>query len=261
MADEIVHQEGENTPAPQMTEVEQRASADGWVPEHEWTGDPAAWRPAKEFLDRGELFKKIDEQKRELKQLKSTMEEFGKHHAKVKELEFQRALNYLKAQKKEALETGDHDAVVEIDEQIADTKEKAKEATAEAARQPAPPQEPNQDFVRWQARNSWYGTDRAMKAVADEVARDLVSRGEQDPVKVLAEVDRQIRKEFPHKFENPNRSKAGAVEAGSRTGRSASKGDDVTMTDAEKSVMNRIVRTGVITKEEYLKEFKARQAG
>ena len=54
-----------NTPEPaQFDEYEQRASAEGWVPKEEWTGDPAQWRPAKEFLDRGELFKKIEEQVR-----------------------------------------------------------------------------------------------------------------------------------------------------------------------------------------------------
>lgn len=258
MADE------QNTPiqepqAPQLSEVEIRAQEQGWVPQDQWEGDPDAWRPAKEFLDRGELFKKIDEQKRELKQIKSAMEEFGKHHAKVREVEFQRALAVLKAQKKAALEEGDHDAVVELDDRIAETKEQAREAAVEAAK-PAPQQsEPNQDFIRWQARNPWYGNDRAMKGAADEIARDVVNRGETDPAKILAVVDREIRKEFPHKFENPNRQKAGAVEGSVNKGGRTTK-DDFHMTDDEKRIMNRIVATGVMTKEKYIEEFKATRA-
>jgi hypothetical protein len=258
MADELNTPNLENqTPvdAPQLSEVESRAHEQGWVPQDQWTGDPDQWRPAKEFLDRGELFKKIDEQKRELKQLKHAMEEFGKHHAKVREVEFQRALNTLKAQKKAALEDGDHDAVVELDDRIAETKEAAKEAAAEAAR-PAPQQtEPNEAFVRWQTRNPWYGSNRAMKGAADEIARDMVMKGEQDPMVILAAVDREIRKEFPEKFENPNRQKAGAVEGSTK--RSSTREDSSDMSDAERQIMNKILRvTPGLTKEQYLKEFK-----
>lgn len=258
MADNVEN----NTPAPQepqLTEVEVRASEQGWVPQDQWDGDPDAWRPAKEFLDRGELFKKIDDQRRELKQLKHTMEEFGKHHAKVREVEYARALASLKAEKKAALEDGDHDAVVEIDEKIAETKEQAREAAAEAAR-PAPQQsEPDPVFVRWQQRNSWYANNRAMKGAADEIARDMVLRGEKDPVAILAAVDKEIRKEFPEKFENPNRSKPGAVEGSVNRGGRATK-DDFQMSDDEKRIMNKIVATGAITKEKYIEELKATRA-
>jgi hypothetical protein len=258
MADE------QNTPnqevqAPQVSDVEQRAMDQGWVPQDQWEGDPDAWRPAKEFIDRGELFKKIDEQKRELKQIKSALDEFGKHHAKVREVEFQRALAVLKAQKKAALEEGDHDAVVELDDRIADTKEQAREAAVEAAK-PTPQQsEPNQDFVKWSARNTWYNNDRAMKGAADEIARDLIQRGEQDTSKILAAVEREIKSAFPHKFENPNRQKAGAVEGSVNKGGRTTK-DDFHMTDDEKRIMNRIVSTGVMTKDKYIEEFKATRA-
>lgn len=258
MADNVEN----NTPepqAPQLTEVEQRASEQGWVPQDQWEGDPDQWRPAKEFLDRGELFKKIDDQRRELKQLKHTMEEFGKHHAKVREVEYARALATLKAQKKAALEDGDHDAVVEIDEQIAETKEQAKEAAAEAAR-PAPQQhEPDPVFVRWQQRNQWYANNRAMKGAADEIARELVLRGEKDPQVILAAVDKEIRKEFPEKFENPNRGKPGVVEGSANRGGRTTK-DDFHMTDDEKRIMNKFVASGAITKEKYIEELKATRA-
>lgn len=258
MADENNTPEGGNVPenTPQPTEHEVRASEQGWVPKDEWTGNPDDWRPAKEFLDRGELFKKIDEQKRELKQIKQAMEEFGKHHARVRDLEFKRAIDHLKAQKKEALEAGDADAVVEIDDKIAAQREAQKQVEVKPQPQAA---EPNQDFVRWQARNPWYGTDRAMKAVADTVAQDLVGRGESDPVRILQAVDREIRKEFPHKFENPNRQRAGAVEGNTKGARAAPK-DHFELTDFEKRIMERIVSTGAITKEKYIEELKATRA-
>lgn len=256
MADEIKDGAPTEPVAPQRNELEIRASEQGWVPEDEWAGDPNDWRPAKEFLDRGELFKKIDEQKRELRQLKQTMDEFGKHHARVRESEFQRAVESLKAQKKDALEQGDAAAVIEIDEKIAETRETAREAKA---LRPAPQQVgPNPDFVQWQQRNTWYGTDRAMKAVADEVARDLVSRGEAEPTRILKEVDREIRKAFPAKFENPARQRADAVEGTSKPVRTPK--DDFHITDDERRIMTRVVATGVITREKYIEELKATRA-
>ena len=261
MADEL-NPEIPDTPvvpdAPQLTELEQRAVADGWVPQEEWAGDPDQWRPAKEFLDRGELFKKIDEQKRELKHLRTAIDDLGKHHAQVKAIAFKEALATLRAQKKEALETGDADAVIAIDDRIAETRDAQK--AAEATPPPPVQEAPNPEFARWEARNAWYKNDRAMKVYADDIAREMFANGVVDPSVVLPEVDRLVRKEFPNKFENPNRAKAGAVEGGAKSG-GKTKDGEVPMNDMEKRIMNRLVSTGVVTKEKYLQEFKARQGG
>lgn len=260
MADELNLEQSPDPVEPQVSETEQRAMADGWVPKEEWAGDPEQWRPAKEFLDRGELFKKIDEQKRELKHLRTAIDDLGKHHAQVKAIAFKEALATLRAQKKEALETGDADAVIAIDDRIAETREAQKAAEAQppvVAPEQADVLHP--DFVRWEARNAWYKTERAMKVFADDVARETVAKGISDPASVLMEVDKQVRKEFPNKFENPNRAKAGAVEGGTPKGRS--KEGDVVMNDMERRIMNRLIDTGAITKEKYLQEFKARQGG
>lgn len=259
MAEENTPVEKQEAPeVKQPTELEQRAMGEGWVPQEEWSGDPEQWRPAREFLDRGELFKKIEDQKRELKNVRQAMEDLGRHHAEVKKIAYKEALATLKAQKKDALDAGDHDAVVAIDERIAETREAQK--TEDAPKQAPASQEPHPEMVRWVARNAWYNTDRAMKGAADEIARSVVERGIVDPMVILTEVDKQIRKDFPHKFENPNRSKPGAVEGSARPTQ-RSKEDDVQMNDMEKRIMNRIVGTGAITKEQYLKEFKARQGG
>lgn len=239
----------------QPSAVEQRAMEQGWVPQEEWTGDPDDWRPAKEFVDRGELFRKIDELKNENKRIRQGVEEFKRHHEKVKELAYKQALADLKAQKKLALESGDADAVIQIDEKIAETREEATKAAQAPVEQPQP-QGPHPDFVRWEARNTWYKADRAMKAVADEVARDMVSRGEQDITRILTEVDKEMRKAFPTKFENPRRNAPGAVEAGTNKGGRATK-EDYTLTEDERRIMNRVVATGAITKEKYIEQLKA----
>ena len=256
----------ENTPEPieqevqpqaepkQYTAVEQRALDQGWVPQDEWQGDPDDWRPAKEFIDRGELFRKIDELKNENKRIKQGVEEFRKHHERVKEIAYKEALETLKAQKKQALQDGDVDLVIELDDKIAETREEQLKAEREVV-QPEPAG-PHPEFVRWESRNSWYRNDRAMKAVADEIARDLVARGETDVTRILTEVDKQVRKEFPNKFENPKRNAPGAVEGTAGKGGRATE-DTFHLTDDERRIMNRIVSTGAITKEQWIKEYKA----
>lgn len=261
MADEITQgtEPVEQVQTPQHSPIEQRAMDQGWVPQDEWQGDPDDWRPAKEFVDRGELLKSISELRHENRRIKEGVEEFRKHHAQVKEFAYKQALADLKAQKKTALEEGDADKVVAIDDRIAETREQQKQAEA-APKQAVQNDVPNPDMMRWEARNPWYKQDRVMKAAADEIARELVERGERDVARILVEVDKGMKATFPNKFENPNRAKVPPVEGSTKTTRGASK-DEVFMTDSEKAIMKRIVDSKIITKEAYLKEFKARQGG
>jgi hypothetical protein len=258
MADENEIVEGnapEQTPeAPELSPIEQKAAEQGWVPKDQWTGDPDDWRPAKEFVDRGELFKKIDEVRRENKRLREGHEELVKHHLNVRKLAYEQALADLKEQKKAALAEGDVDAVVEIDERIAETKEEQRTAKAEAVQEAA---QPDPVFESWINRNQWYTTDVAAKAVADEVARMLFMRGERDKEALLEAAEKAVRKEFPHKFNNPKRDQAGAVEGS--TGKKVTKSaPDADLSDAERQIMNKVLRvTPGLTKEQYIKELKA----
>jgi len=56
----------------------------------------------------------------------------------------------------------------------------------------------------WAAKNSWFGTDRAMTYTAFEIHKDLTEKEGYDPSsdEYYAEVDKRIRVDFPHKFGN-----------------------------------------------------------
>lgn len=244
-----------NNPSPaEHSEVELRAMEQGWVPKDQWDGH-GKWRDAEEFLDRGELFEKIDKLNRKVQNQDQVLTDLKKHHKAVKETEFKRALQALKAAKREALDEGNSELVVEIDERIAETKE----AQAIVAREPVQtndPSPPNPQLVAWVNRNKWYETERAMKIYADTVAQELAVSGERNPTKILEEVEKRVKKEFSHKFNNPNRSKPGAVEGGGAKGTSQRK-DDFQLNDDERRVMNRFVKAGVMTEKEYIAELKA----
>ena len=122
---------------PDVNPIEAQAREQGWTPREEFDANPdnagKKWRDAEEFVDRGELFSKIDELSRKYKSTQKTLDQLNDHHKKVKDAEYQRALNTLKAQKKEALEEGDADALIEIDDRIADVKAAQKvERTTQA---------------------------------------------------------------------------------------------------------------------------------
>ena len=60
----------------------------------------------------------------------------------------------------------------------------------------------------WATDNSWFGKDRAMTFTAFEIHKDLVEREGFDPqtTEYYEEVDKRIRLEFPHKFDNKDQT-------------------------------------------------------
>lgn len=246
----------DNTPAPtddapKLTAAEEKAMEQGWVPQDQWDGDPEQWRPAKEFLDRGELFKKIEDQNRTIKEFKRALDDLKGHHSKTREVEYARALEALKMQKQSAIEEGDGAAVIKLDDQI----DLVKDEQQRLKQQNSQPTEDiiNPEFANWVDKNKWYETSEPMKAYADALGRNLAASG-LSPSAVLQEVEKQVKLEFPHKFTNPNRNKPGAVEGSSNKG---GKGNDsFTLTDEERRVMQRFVRTGAMSEKDYIAELK-----
>jgi hypothetical protein len=237
----------------EFTEVEQRAADAGWVPEEEWNGDKSLWRPAKEFLDRGELFKKIEDQNRTVKELKRALDDMKRHHTSVRETEYARAIASLKSQKQTALEEGNAADVVKIDDQIDLVRDEQKKL-AQTQPEEYVDNEPAPQFVSWVARNKWYETSQSMKDYADARGRALSAAG-MKPDDVLKEVEVLVKKEFPEKFRNPNRDKPGSVEGSTNKGGKAS--GSFVLSDDERRVMQRFVRSGVMSEEQYIKDLKS----
>lgn len=240
----------ENVPA-ELSPVEQEAVDSGWVPKEEFHGDEHKWVDAAEFLRRGELFKKIEVQNRELKDVKRALVEMKKLHSSVREVEYQRALDTLKAQKKSALEDGDADAVIAADDRIDLIKEQQRQLQAE----PEPQIEAGEQhpvFVEWTSRNSWYTTQAPMKAFADALGAQLAQEG-LTPPQVLKKVEEEVRKEFPNRFRNPRQDRPSGVESSTPRGKSSTKFE---LTPDERRIMNNLVRQEVLTEAQYIADLK-----
>ena len=251
MADEITPEA--SAPETEHSPTELKAIESGWVPKEEFQGDEHKWVEAGEFLRRGELFKKIEDQGKQLKDVRSALNEMKKLNSQIQEVEYKRALDTLKAQKKAALEDGDADAVIAAEDRIDMVKEQQKEMQRQSPVAQSDEGSEHPEFVAWTEQNNWYKSSTPMKAFADALGQELARAGN-SPSEVLKKVAVEVRKEFPNKFRNPNQDKAGAVEGGS--GRGVSSSIRFTLSDEERSIMNKFVRQGVMSEKEYVEQLK-----
>lgn len=242
-----------NTPV--VNEVEQRAREMGWVPKEEYTGDQTKWKSAEVFVALDEPIKRIESQSQELKQMRKALEALKQHHSKVAENEYQRALRDLKSQRKQALVDGDIDTFDRLEDEI----EKAKEQfgsireTAQAPIIEEPSNVVHPEFRSWLNRNAWYESFPYMRQFADDAGRKFHNQG-LDRAEVLKKVEEAVRKEFPNKFTNPNKDKApGVEEGGTKSGKRA---ETIELTEQERNIMNTLVRSGTLTKEQYIAQLK-----
>lgn len=246
-------QEGTDSQEPQYTPTEQKALDMGWKPKSEFTGNEEDFVDAKEFIGRQQFFDKISHQSREIKELRNALESFKTHYNTVREVEYERALATLKNSRKEALREGDADKFDALDDEIK-TVERQAAAIREQKAGPTPSQPPA-EFQEWVSQNPWYNSTKYMREFADELGLRLHSEG-MPPAKVLREVEKAVKNEFPQKFRNQNKDDAPNVESGaSGTTRRASK--EPVLSEQEKRIMDTLVRGGHITKEKYLADLKA----
>ena len=206
MAEEagIVAEQNEGISLSPQPSGEDVARQQGWKPQEEWEGDPEGWVDAKTFNQRGEYMERIKSQSSLIKKLEkklstveSTMNTLAEHHRKVKETERAKALEELKAMKVDALDMGDHSKVAEIDDQILDIKQAAKDEVK--------PKEPevHPAVEAWVEENSWYKTDPILRGAADGLVRDIVEKNpslQGNVEEVLAQATERLKEEFPNKF-------------------------------------------------------------
>lgn len=237
-----------------LTPTQQEALAQGWVPKDDFQGDPEKFVDAGEFLRRGELFRKIESQSKEMKDMRKALQELAKHNSQIRDIEYKRALETLKAEKKAALSEGDADRVVDIDDRIDLVKAQQRQDAVQTAQQ-AIPQEVHPELKNWIGRNGWYETTPSMRGWADARGIELAQEGK-SPTEVLNTLEKEVKTRFSEKFHNPNRERAAAVETGKS--RAAGKATaEYELSDVEKQVMNTLIRQGVLSKDEYITQLKA----
>lgn len=241
-------------------QLEARARAMGWTPKDEFKGDPAKWRDAGEFVERGEnllpLVKAQNKRlEREVAELKQTTKEFAEHLSKTEQRAYDRALATLKEQRKEALAAGDGDAFEKADEQIEQLK---RDAAAKAAKHAGKNDDGGADpvYTEWESRNTWL-KDQEMSDYAEFAAQKLRAGGERATgAEFLDLVVQKVKAQFPTKFTNPRRETAQAVEGAAPARRSGGK-SYADMPAEARAACDRMAKNGFAGDEKAQAKFKA----
>jgi hypothetical protein len=177
-----------------------------------------------------------------------------------------------------AIESGDAQAQVEANKRIATLAfENAKLEQAKEGREVVQAEKPVQNLSQannvnvpqrddpinpdpraeaWAAKNSWFGTDRAMTYTAFEIHKDLTEKEGFDPSsdEYYAEVDKRIRVDFPHKFgTNETKQTAAPVQTVASANRSVKPGrKTVKLTSSQVAIDKKLG----LPLEEYAKQLK-----
>ena len=196
----------------------------------------------------------INEQKKQISDLGSSVEALRVHNEKVYKAEvtqLKEELNTLKVEKKEAIEEGDVEKVDELDGKIDNVKD--------AMTKPDVKQESinNPEFDTWVGDNAWYKTDSEMAKYADTIA-------DQNPgasfERILSLVTKKTKEMFPDKFEVQTTSQkvVSPVEGAGRkiTNQNFTKSD---LTDNQRATMSQFVRQGIMTEKQYITDIQKLQ--
>ena len=231
------------------------AKRQGWVPQEDYNGPEDKWVDADTFVKKGKeinaLLRKDNEfLKREVSEMKSTMMEFKKFHADTEKRAYERAMSDLREQKKEAIAAGDGEKVLQVDDAIDELKTARKEEKAATP----PPIDPA--FVAWQEDNRWFGKDTELTAEANLIG-EVVKR--QNPSLIgsdfLEEVTKRVKRMYPEKFTNANRSKPNPVE-GSTAKPAGARGKGFNDLPPEaKAACQKFEKQNLVTREQYIKEY------
>jgi len=221
----------------ELSPVEEKAMAQGWRPQDEWDGDPDDWIDAKTFVRNGEFMSRIQKQSQqlisqssEINELKSAIKKLGEHNKTIAEKEFNRAMAALRREKANALEERDHEAVMEIDDQIDELKSAKKELLEDDSTSSKTEETPQVDpkiqaaFQSWVVDNDWYNKDDVMAAAADRIGiKYAQSNPHLDFKEVLNYVTVEITKKFPNEFKAPASRGSGSVTESRGVGRTTGK--------------------------------------
>lgn len=210
-------------PQKEYTDIEKQAMAQGWDP----TGEKALkvgkrHLSAEEFVERGELFARLENQKSEINKLKTMVKEVGTHLSKTQESAYQKALEELDRNRQAAVKEGDIKSFQAIEAKMYQEHQKLqqiRDVTKEPPTAPVVPQkvEPSEAVKEFYERNKfWVNKDTpenermVQYAIAAEefLAIRQPNLNDKDRISII---ESDVKRTFPHRFENEKRSEPSTV--------------------------------------------------
>lgn len=249
--------DGESGEPAVSPEIIAKAERMGWTPKDQFRGDPDKWRPADEFVERGEnmiplLRSQVKRQERQIDELSRTVKEFAEYTSKADQRARERALAELKEARAAAIKAGDGDTFDKVDEAITELREQIKPKAAQKTEQPGE----DLEFTEWLSRNKWANEEDLQHiglGISNSIARQ---HPDATRIEVLDMVAKEVKRRFPERFENPRRNAAPAVEGGAPPRKSGGRGFADLPADA-RAACERMARNAFEGKPEEIAKFKA----
>lgn len=259
-----------------LTPLEQQAYNQGWRPKEEYIAsgnDPASWKEAGWWLDRGALLGQHSQLRRELKQVKDAFIKMTEYNRNAYLAGQRDTLKQLKEERKAAMKNNDLEAVAEYDDRIDQQQEVVTEMQARI-REPILPKEERTIehtalYQNWLSANKWYTSDRTLHRFANATLAEYASENPNaTPEDCLQYVSDTIRQKFPNEFSGtPKVSQPPVGGKGNQHSSNGASGEGSSSVEAKfkkilgsldndsKQMALNMVRSKVMTMEEYVKDF------
>jgi len=264
--------------APEASQYESEARAQGWVAQEEFRGSESDWVDAETFVRRGKeimpilrknnekLLKELGEAKKAAEEAREAAKEFREYQKqqfekKAKDLEGQ--LEQLKQAKRDAITQGDGDRAIAIDDAMDELKEQRLEAkeelkAAEEKAKEVPQVTADPILNNWMDKNDWFGKDARMTGIANGLG---VTLRQENPglngQAFLDKLDAELAEVFPDKFgkkRTPNPME-GSPNGTARPSVSSGKKTYTNLPAEAKAACDKFVKQGLMTKEQYVAEY------
>lgn len=241
-------------------EIVSRAEKMGWVDKEEWKGDPEKWRPAQEFVERGEnivpilkdrLVKVESDLAMALKMNAEELKAVRQQGYEQAKREYEKEIKILSEKEKDAVKLGDVDEWQRI--QNEKSKIKPPEVVVEKKNEPVP------EFIDWHSKNDWYQKDDELTQFAEFVGAKLAVKN-LPPKEFYDTIGQRVKAAFPEKFTNANREKPSVAESGNRSTGNSSKKSWSDLPSSAQATYNRLskqfeAKGRKFTKEQYVKTY------
>lgn len=245
-APKIEEQVKEDTPKAQeskYSDVEQDAIAKGWKPDGP--------KSAEEFLRAEPLYEELKARGKEIKELKTTLDELKGYMTKQQELGYKKALRELEEARRDAIRLGEVEQVESLDLQIQDQRNEFNTVvTKEAQAEVAAFAERHKDWIH----------DPSYEA---QEIREFVKRRDNElvsfnlpPAKHLATIEQDMMKKFPNRFGPITRDKPStqAVESDGSlvVGTKKKKVTFSDLNEQQKTCARQFEKRGIMTRDAYI---------
>lgn len=225
--------------------------------------DPEGPKTLEQYINDGKFMKRIQNQSKEISELKQLVEGMKGHMDKQQELGYKKAVEDLKQRRLHAIKHGDVEEVDAIEEEIkAHTSELEKKDTSKESLD-AESQAAAEGFAEKHA--SWINANdaeaKAMKLFVKQYDIELAQKG-LPPHEHIAAVEKELAAAFPNRLgvksaEKEEKPAVHEVESGHSVANKKSKRVSFNDLNADqKKCCRQFVKRGVMTEDQYIKQLK-----